>query len=234
MRSSSVRKRIVATIAAGLLAALVVVVAQGPASASGSTLVLDSYTSSIFGGFSSTDSGATWSSYPSTQTGVNADFGDQYRWAFELPLSALPTDATVTSAILQLRTSREDMAGQTAVVGYSGDGAVTIGDADVVGPQVLFTPADSGYNTVDVTAMITVGARSAGYVGFSLRQSPSGSTYCSWDSPENGNQPILTIAYTTPDPTTTTSAPSTTTTSAPLTTTTIVALGSEVVPAFTG
>ena len=210
--------------AAGLLAALVVVVAPGSASASGSTLVLDSFTSSIFGGFSSTNSGATWSSYPSTQTGVN-DFY-QYRWAFELPLSALPTDATVTSAILQLRTSREDMAGQTAVVGYSGDGAVTIGDADVVGPQVLFTPADPGYNSVDVTAMITVGARSAGYVGFSLRQSPSGSTDCSWDSPENGNQPILTIAYTTPDPTTTTSAPSTTTT--------IVASGGEVVPAFTG
>ena len=224
MRNSSVRKRIVATIVAGLLAALVVVVAPGSASASGSTLVLDSFTSSIFGGFSSTNSGATWSSYPSTQTGVND--GYQYRWAFELPLSALPTDATVTSAILQLRTSREDMAGQTAVVGYSGDGAVTIGDADVVGPQVLFTPADPGYNSVDVTAMITVGARSAGYVGFSLRQSPSGSTGCSWDSPENGNQPILTIAYTTPDPTTTTSAPSTTTT--------IVASGGEVVPAFTG
>ena len=224
MRNSSVRKRIVATIVAGLLAALVVVVAPGSASASGSTLVLDSFTSSIYGGFYSTNSGATWSSYPSTQTGVND--GDQYRWAFELPLSALPTDATVTSAILQLRTSREDMAGQTAVVGYSGDGAVTIGDADVVGPQVLFTPADPGYNSVDVTAMITVGARSAGYVGFSLRQSPSGSTGCSWDSPENGNPPILTIAYTTPDPTTTTSAPSTTTT--------IVASGGEVVPAFTG
>jgi hypothetical protein len=118
------------------------------------------------------------------------------------------------------------LASQTAVVGYSGDGAVTIGDADVVGPQVLFTRADPGYNTVDVTAMITVGARSAGYVGFSLRQSPSGSTDCSWDSPENGNQPILTIAYTTPDPTTTTSAPSTTTT--------IGASGGEVVPAFTG
>jgi hypothetical protein len=229
VRNSSVRKRIVATITAGLLAALVVMVAPGSASASGSTLVLDSFTSSIYGGFSSTDSGSTWSSYPSMQTGVNAFFGDQYRWAFELPLSALPTDATVTSAILQLRTSREDMAGQTAVVGYSGDGVVTIGDADVVGPQVLFTPADPGYNTVDVTAMITVGARSAGYVGFSLRQSPSGSTYCSWDSPENGNQPILTIAYTTPDSTTRTSTPST-----PSTTTTIVASGGEVVPAFTG
>ena len=146
--------------AAGLLAALVVVVAPGSASASGSTLVLDSFTSSIFGGFSSTNSGATWSSYPSTQTGVN-DFY-QYRWAFELPLSALPTDATVTSAILQLRTSREDMAGQTAVVGYSGDGAVTIGDADVVGtPLALVARPRADGNRRDTPRVLLKGGGEA-------------------------------------------------------------------------
>ncbi|MCU0311700.1 MAG: hypothetical protein MUE36_12265 [Acidimicrobiales bacterium] len=223
-----------------MLAVAVVVVAPGSAGASGATLVINSNTSSIYGGFSSTDSGTTWSSYYQfMQTGRDTSSSllvEEFRWAFELPLAALPTDATITSAILQLRTANPDLAGQTALVGYAGDGAVTLGDADVMGPQVLFTPTVPAYQAVDVTTLITAGARSAGFVGFSLRQSPVGSTYTLWDSPEFFNPPFLTITYTTPDPTTTTSTPPTTSTADSSVTTLDVSVsaGGEVVPAFTG
>ena len=143
----------------------------------------------------------------------------EYRFALEFPLDTLPDDATVTGATLALRTSRNDLAQQTAIYGYAADGTIAAADVDVTGTPVLFTPTTAQRQTWDVSSLLTGEVIAAGWAGFSFRQEPLQSdprTLGSFDCPINALFPILTIEYSVPDPEPTpTPAPTPTATPAP-------------------
>ena len=108
---------------------------------------------------------------------------------------------TVTSATLSLHTSAHDVAYQTAVYGYAGNGSIEPGDATPTGTPVFFTPTTSDDREVhDVTALVTPGVVAAGWAGFSVHQEPLRTTYAAWSCPDATLYPVLTVNYTTPDP----------------------------------
>jgi hypothetical protein len=132
--------------------------------------------------------------------GKTDDRYDEHRLAYEFPLSELPGGAQVISASLAVSTLRHDLAGQTAIYGYAGDGTITSADVDVTGTPVLFTPASSSDDDiVEVTDLLTADVISSGWAGFSLRQEPLGDTRTNWGCNGTNRDPYLTITYSLPD-----------------------------------
>lgn len=152
----------------------------------------------VGGGFVSSI-GGPWTTLFGCATGYFAhNTDDEGRFALEFPLSVLPAGATITSASLALRTSRSDLAGQTAIYGYAGDGTISAADVTVTGTPVLFTATtDSSRESHVVTGLLTAGVIQSGWAGFSLRQEPLGPDGTFWDCPNSFRYPILTIQYTT-------------------------------------
>jgi hypothetical protein len=152
-------------------------------------------------------------------------FASDYRCAIEFPLAALPADAIVTNVTLNLNSANAVNAKPTQIVGYAGDGAITLADNDVSGPSVTYTHVNNNLdNAVDITALLSQAARNAGWMGVSIRVDPPGteeSSYPIGDFTTN-RTPSLVITYSLPTTTTTsttTTTPATTTTQGATTTT---------------
>jgi hypothetical protein len=124
---------------------------------------------------------------------------DEYRFALEFPLSDLPAGATIVRA--QLSVSAQNTAPTQRLYGYAGDGSITISDATPGGflglvrrPFVGFDAPAPGYQTVDVTSLVTTAMVTAGWAGFlQARFEDPGATWaCRATDPE---YPRLTIDY---------------------------------------
>ena len=143
------------------------------------------------------------------------DFFTEYRFVLEFPLDALPDDATITGATLAIRAATGAPSGQTAVLGYAGDGTVSADDVLVTGSSVLITPASDLRETYDVSSLMSPQMVASGWAGFSFRHAPLVGTIGTWDCPDAADFPILTVEYAllppaTPTPTATpTMTPST-------------------------
>ena len=143
------------------------------------------------------------------------DFFTEYRFVLEFPLDALPEDATITGATLAIRAATGAQSGQTAVLGYAGDGTVAANDVQVAGAPVLITPATDLRETYDVGSLMSPQMVVSGWAGFSFRHAPLVGSIGTWDCPDSADFPILTVEYSllppaTPTPTATpTMTPST-------------------------
>ena len=138
--------------------------------------------------------------------GDDVERRDEWRFALEFPLAALPDDATVTAATLEMVGEGDNL--QVAIYGYAGDGAITSPDVDVSGTPVLVEPHFDPVRLFhDVTELLTAEVIAAGWAGFSIRQEPLGPNqpyrfFCPLEVRERGGDlfPILTIEYSLPDP----------------------------------
>lgn len=130
---------------------------------------------------------------PLCVTGSN----DTDRVAMEFPLAGLPGNAKIISAVWSVSAANGvDPTGQTALYVYPGNGVLADADAMVSGTPILFTPPPSGYHPLDVTAQLTPAVRTAGWIGFSIRQDPPNAGVDHWVCPHSGgNTPFLTIQY---------------------------------------
>jgi hypothetical protein len=176
--------------ARALVASLLLVALAAPAGAAEVTTIK---AGAVGGGFSRSGDGP-WLATFNCRTGVDGAL--EFRFALEFPLAALPAGAIVTAATLAIRTDDHEWAGQTAVRGYAGDGAITADDVTVNGTPVTFTPGTSDERvSVDVTSLVTAGVVASGWAGLSLRQQPPGSGEARWRCPGDGSDPKLTLEY---------------------------------------
>lgn len=89
---------------------------------------------------------------------------DEYRFATEFPLSGLPSGATIVRALLSV--SALTTAPSQGIYGYLGNGSISVADAIATGGGVWFEAPVMGYQTVDVTDLVTPAVVSAGWAGF--------------------------------------------------------------------
>lgn len=89
---------------------------------------------------------------------------DEYRFAMEFPLSGLPSGATIVRAVLSV--SALTTAPSQGIYGYLGNGSISVADAIATGGGVWFEAPVIGYQTVDVTALVTPAVVTAGWAGF--------------------------------------------------------------------
>lgn len=150
--------------------------------------------------------GTGWDPIPTCRAGN--DFFTEYRFALEFPLDALPDDATITGATLAIRALTGAQSGQTAVLGYAGDGTVSADDVLVTGAPVLFTPATALRETYDVSGLMSPQMVASGWAGFSVRHDPLVGAIGTWDCPDAADFPILTIEYSLSGPATPSPSPS--------------------------
>lgn len=144
--------------------------------------------------------GGEWMGEDFCRTGALTEPPTEFRFAVEFPLAGLPTGASITHASLSLFTTRHDLAQQTAIYGYPGNGLISVADMQITGTPVLFTPTlSTAREAHDVTALLTADVLTAGWAGFSLRQEPLGTNPADWDCPDLGTYPILTIQYDLPN-----------------------------------
>jgi hypothetical protein len=123
----------------------------------------------------------------------------EYRFALEFPLSDLPAGATIVRA--QLSISAQIAAPTQRLYGYAGDGSITVSDATPGGPLGLvrrpfigFDAPAPGYQTVDVTSLVSASMVTAGWAGFMQARfdSPGATWACRATDP---GYPRLTIEY---------------------------------------
>jgi hypothetical protein len=127
-----------------------------------------------------------------------------YRCSLEFDISGIPAGATITSARLSLRANGIDLfCAQTDcsvdLDGYVGNGTGEL--ADLTAGSFLFTMPYTGTNFAyvghDVTTFVTsLYTNGDDWAGFTLRRDPLG--YTPYDSPADGQPPILEIQYTLP------------------------------------
>ncbi len=152
--------------------------------------------------------GTGWDPLPTCRAGN--DFFTAYRFALEFPLDALPDDATITGATLAIRALTGPQSGQTAALGYAGDGTVSADDILVTGTPILITPGTALRETYDVSSLMSPAMIESGWAGFSFRHAPLVGTIGTWDCPDAADFPILTVEYALPGPATPTPTPTST------------------------
>jgi hypothetical protein len=117
---------------------------------------------------------------------------DEYRFALEFPLSGLPSGATIVRAVLSV--SAMTTAPSQGIYGYLGDGSISVADAIANGGGVWFEAPVLGYQTVDVTDLVTPAVVTAGWAGFLQARAtyPAAEWACRVTDPE---YPRLRIDY---------------------------------------
>ncbi len=138
----------------------------------------------------------TWNASDSAcytgQINYGASGIDVYRFAIEFPLSALPPGSTILRAVLSI--SASTAAPTQNLHGYPGDGNIGVADATVGGPSIGFEAAAPGYQTVDVSSLVTPAMVAAGWAGFlQTRGDPPGVTWACRAT--DADYPKLTIDY---------------------------------------
>jgi hypothetical protein len=156
--------------------------------------------------------GTGWDPIATCRAGNN--FFTEYRFALEFPLDALPDGATITGATLEIRAATGPASGQTTVLGYAGNGALTADDVQVTGASVVITPASDLRESYDVSALMSPQMVAAGWAGFAFRHAPLVGTIGTWDCPDAADFPILTVEYTLAGPATPSPSPTPTPTPA--------------------
>jgi hypothetical protein len=117
---------------------------------------------------------------------------DEYRFALEFPLSGLPTGSTIVRAVLSV--SAITVSPSQGIYGYPGNGIISVADAIAGGGGVWFEAPVPGYQSVDVTALVTPAMVTAGWAGFLQARSayPDATWACRATEPD---YPRLTIDY---------------------------------------
>ena len=120
---------------------------------------------------------------------------EEYRFALEFPLADLPAGATVLGA--ELSVSAESAAPTQNLSGYPANGSISPADATPVGPFITFEAPAPGYQTVDVSSLLTPAMVTGGWVG--LLQARGGAGGHQWGCrPADAQFPTLTIEYKVP------------------------------------
>jgi hypothetical protein len=117
---------------------------------------------------------------------------DEYRFAVEFPLSELPPGSTIVRVVLSV--SALTTAPSQGVYTYPGNGSIGAADATVGGPAIWFEAPVTGYQSVDMTALVTPAMVNAGWAGFLQARStyPSANWAC---RATDADPPLLTIDY---------------------------------------
>ncbi|MEX2188380.1 MAG: DNRLRE domain-containing protein [Pirellulales bacterium] len=130
---------------------------------------------------------------------------NEFRFALEFDIAAIPTGSTITSATLRFTEIRDENGGTVQLHGYSGDGAVSL--ADMVVSNVItadISDGSVGVNTIDVTgfiqSLVTGLSQYAGFMAMTVEASSSGPIYNvqSNEAPTPENRPLLAVEYSEP------------------------------------
>jgi len=179
--------RLAALVAACLLTSLLAL----PVGASTSTTI----TTDITVGASHTYPSGAWGFSDGCETGISA--GQEYRCAFEFDISALPSTAKVTSAVLSIRRSGGCATNDCPVdlYAYTGNGSAGLGDVTSGSSIATWTPTSTTTHQWNVLGHIQAHA-SAGddWAGFRLSWSSGNSAIQDFDI-SSGSRVSLAISY---------------------------------------
>jgi len=121
----------------------------------------------------------------------------------EFEINAIPALSTVNSAVLNLYSHEEDVAGTISLYGYVGNGIFQDDDFRDANknPIVTFMPTPNSLNEIIVTDFIQNLVNSGGdFAGFQLRQIGERKTSLFYSSKREDKRPFLEVDYTLPIP----------------------------------
>ena len=137
---------------------------------------------------------------PANLGSVNNNGYTSLRTAFEFSLASIPPGATIDAAVLTVRLYNDLDPRSLQVHGYSGDGAVTLGDFARDGLVATFSAGTWGqFFQLDVSTFIA-GLISAGssYAGFNVREQPANSSnFTIMNLDATAWPPVLVVTYST-------------------------------------
>jgi hypothetical protein len=127
------------------------------------------------------------------QVNYGASGTEEYRFALEFPLTGLPAGAAIVEAKLSVRAMFA--APLQNLYGYVANGSISTADATPSGTAITFDAPAPGYQTVDVSSLVTPAMASAGWAGFlQAREGLAGGQR--WDCrATDADYPKLTIRY---------------------------------------
>ena len=137
---------------------------------------------------------------PANLGSVNNNGYTSLRTAFEFSLASIPPNATIDAAVVTVRLYNDPGISSLQLHGYSGDGAVALGDFARDGPVATFSAGTWGqFFQLDVSTfiagLITTGSP---YAGFNVREQPAnGSNATVMGLDVTAWRPVLTVTYST-------------------------------------